>query len=103
MNQSKNEEKKIDNFDYDTITEDSIANKDINEKEYKMNKVETARYNKFLEIHNKCLKDENGENKFGAIGGGISILFETTGIGDVVVCKCGGCNKKVNITDYDCW
>ena len=39
MTEKKNSEKKIDNFDYESINEDSIANENIEEKSFKMNKV----------------------------------------------------------------
>ena len=103
MTEKKNSEKKIDNFDYESINEDSIANENIEEKSFKMNKVETARFYKFKENHHKCLFDESGHSKFGCSGGGLYVSFENTGLGSIVICNCSGCKASVNITDFDSW
>ena len=91
---------KKDSFNYEKIDGSSIA--DGETKKFELNKVETARYKKFLQNHCECMFDkETKENKFGAIGGHLSISFLHTGVGDFVRCHCAGCKKYADITDYD--
>ena len=102
FNETKTEKKK-DEFDYNSINEDSIQNENIENLSFTLNKVETVRYNKFKENHYSCSHTKEGMNKFRCHGGGLIVKIETTGIGDIVICICRGCNKQVDITDYDCW
>ena len=93
-----------DNFNYESINEDSIEEgKKIENKTFVLETIETLRYHKFLENHHNCRIDKSGSSKFGAIGGGISIELTPTGLGNVVICKCEGCHKYANITNYDSW
>ena len=71
-------------------------------KTYELNETETARYQKFIENHQTCLLGDKGlPNRFGAIGGGISITFSETAIGYFIRCNCEGCNQYANIIDVD--
>ena len=101
---------------YDDITEDSIASLPEEErmeleKEYeyhsrypwRLSKVEYARWEKFQEDHRNCMRLPDGRHRFGTIGGGISISFMGTGLGNLVSCKCHTCGKSVNITDCSNW
>ena len=91
---------KKDPFDYDKIDGSSLA--DGKTENFELNKIETARYHKFLANHSGCQFDkETKENKFGAIGGHLSISFLHTGLGYFVRCHCNGCKKYADITDYD--
>ena len=93
-------EEKKDSFDYEKI--DASSNADGSTKKFELNKIETARYKKFAKNHYGCLFDkETKENKFGAIGGHLSISFSITGVGNFVKCHCEGCHKYADITDYD--
>ena len=76
----------------------SLKNK---QKTFKLDKVETARYQKFIQNHRNCQFDENNRSKFGAIGGGFSVTFKLSGEGNIIVCKCEGCNESANITNFD--
>ena len=103
MAENKNIPKRKDIFNYESINEDFIKNEKIEEESFTLNKVETLRYQKFKENHDKCQFGNNGENKFGAIEGHMSISFRPTGIGDIIICSCKGCKTSINITDYDSW
>ena len=101
---AENEKETKDNFDYESINEDSIEEgKKIEKKTFTLDEIETLRYHKFLENHHNCQVDKNGKSKFGAIGGGISVELTPTGIGNSITCKCEGCHKYANITNYDSW
>ena len=100
---SENKEKRKDKFDYESINEDSINKDNIENETFTLDKIETARFIKFRQNHRACQKDANGNNKFGAAGGGIQISFERTGIGVIVLCECLGCNQYANITNFDVW
>ena len=80
---------------------DPIKNEKIELKTFKLDKVESARFQKFTKNHIKCQLDENNYNKFGAIGGGFSITFSLSDKGNIIVCKCAGCNESANITNVD--
>lgn len=70
---------------------------------FELDEAETNRYKKFRSMHLKCLFDEHGISKFGTIGGGLSIKFTPTGLGNLVECHCEGCGKTEDITDIDSW
>ena len=102
MTDNKEPKKFKDDFNYESIDAEYVQSKKIKNETFEFNKVETARYLKFRENHHNCLFDEKThESKFGASGGGISIIIEPTGIGNCILCKCQGCNYSVNITDFD--
>lgn len=65
---------------------------------FKLDKVETWRYEEFCERHRKCVSGKNG-----AIGGGISVEFMPTGLGNIVHCKCRFCGKEEDITNSGNW
>lgn len=96
--------------DYDDITEDDIPG-DYNEfcektksaRTFEMNPVEYLRWKKFQEEHRNCQRRPDGLPRFGAIGGGMSITFAPTGLGDLVSVRCGHCDTKVDITDTTHW
>ena len=99
----KNPQERIDTFDYDTINEDSITNEKIDKKVFRLNKVETLRYEQFRKNHANCRISSNGRSKFGCSGGGFSITFYPTGLGSNVICRCEGCKSYADITDFDSW
>ena len=101
MTENKEPKQFKDTFNYESIDEDSIQGKNIEEEIFRLTKVETARYFKFRTNHRNCLFDENGHSRFGCSGGGITITIEPTGIGDCIEVKCAKCNKIANITDFD--
>ena len=103
MDEAKDLEKKIDKFNYDSIDDYYIKDKEIEEKTFTLLESETILYQKFLKKHEKCQFDNNGKNKFGPNGSGISITFTLTSLGHIAKCKCGGCKACVDITDYDSW
>lgn len=71
---------------------------------YRLSATEYFRMKKFYETHKECRVDpETGKHKFGAIGGGSSITFTPTGLGNLVSVKCHGCGSEIDITDIDCW
>lgn len=90
---------------YDNITFDDVPDTDEFRKEYedfckysfKMSDVEYLRYKEFLKDHKDC-----GRNN-GAIGGGTSVSFMGTGLGNIVHVKCENCGLEVDITDNTCW
>lgn len=101
---------------YDVITEESIAGLPENERaeldsnyerfsryQFRLNKVEYTRWKKFQEDHRNCMRLPDGRHRFGTIGGGISISFMGTGLGNLVSCKCHTCGKSVDITDCSNW
>ena len=91
---------KEDPFDYDKIDGSSIA--DGKTEKFELNEIETARYHKFLANHSDCQFDkETKKNKFGAIGGHLSVSFLHTSLGNFVRCHCDGCKQYAEITDYD--
>ena len=101
MSKNENQKKFKDTFNYESIDEGYLLGKDIELETFKLNKVETARYIKFRENHYECLFDKDGNSNFGCSGGGIIIIFEPTGLGNFVKCKCLGCNSSASITDID--
>ena len=70
---------------------------------FELDKIETARYKTFWNEHRQCRIDKNGKPRFGGIGGGMSIKFTPTGLGNLVECHCEGCNKTEDITNIDSW
>lgn len=64
---------------------------------------EYYRYMKFCEKHRNCCRNADGTPKCGAIGGGIQVSFEGTGLGNLVTCKCKICGAEADLTDVDCW
>ena len=70
----------------------------IEEKVFKLNKLESWRYYKFYREHKNCVYE-----KFGSIGGGITIHITPTGLGNVIHLECQACGKKLSITDSDSW
>ena len=101
MSDNEDRKKFKDTFNYESIDEGYLLDKDIELETFKLNKVETARYLKFRENHHECLFDKEGHSNFGCSGGGIILTFEPTGLGNFVECKCLWCNSSANITDYD--
>ena len=65
--------------------------------EFKLNKVEEERADKFMEKH------RHKDVYKGAIGGHISYRFTPTSVGDAVSIKCSICDEEENITDYNAW
>ena len=102
MDKGKDKEK-IDKFNYESIDENYIKNKDIEEIEFTLLDSEYELYQDFLKKHEKCQFDKDGKNKFGPYKGCISIKFTRTGLGNVAVCKCNGCKASSDLTDYDLW
>lgn len=96
--------------DYDDITKESLP-EDIEAFEeknkwgmnFRLSPVEYLRWEKFQEDHEDCMENPDGSHKFGTIGGGISISFMGTGLGNLVSCKCHACGKTVDITDSSNW
>jgi hypothetical protein len=62
---------------------------------FSLNEVENYRANRFMNEH----KDLHGNDP--RIG--FSFMFRPTGIGDGVVVGCGGCNKALEVTDFESW
>lgn len=90
----------------DYLTEEEYNNLVEKSKKctFRMNVNEYFRYNKFAEAHKDCRVDrETGRHKFGTIGGGLSVSFMSTGLGDIITVKCHACGEELDITDVDCW
>ena len=83
---------KKDPYDYSQVDYPSIDC-----PEFKLTPVETARYKMFRANH------KHSDVEKGAIGGGISIEFMPTGIGNVVTCRCGICGQVADITNDVDW
>lgn len=96
FNLFKNKSKKVVIQNYEYPTEEQLAI--INPEVFKLNKVETWKYQEFWKKHLKCVS-----GKYGTIGGGISIEFMPTGLGCVVECKCHTCGEIEDITCTDNW
>jgi hypothetical protein len=90
-----------DMFDYKTIKElpsELSADYDICCKfHFKMTSIEYARFRKFQELHR-----HEGVDR-GAIGGGVSVSFMPTSLGNVVKCECHICGQTTDITNVDNW
>ena len=82
-------------INYDHITSETI--KDTENHNFVMTAVEYARYKAFCKDHSGCCKN------MGAIGGGISVSFMPTGLGNCIKCECASCGTSVDITDISCW
>lgn len=52
---------------------------------------------KFIAKHKPC------RTNVGAIGGGYTIMFTPTGLGNLIVVKCDICGAEKNITDISWW
>ena len=95
---------------YDDVTRDDILGDYDEYKEktkwgrsFEMTPVEYLRWQKFQEEHRDCQRRPDGLPRFGAIGGGMSVTFAPTGLGNLVSVRCGHCGTTVDITDTDCW
>ena len=55
-----------------------------------MTEEEKYNYANFLQRHASCHSS-------------ISVTFTPTGLGYQIVCKCCGCKRKQDITDYESW
>lgn len=73
------------------------------DKCFRMGPNEYYRYKIFADKHKNCRINEDGSHKFGAIGGGLSVSFMGTGLGNIITCKCHACGETADITDSDCW
>ena len=101
MTENKEQIYHKDSFDYDSIDGSYINNQEEQNESFILDETETARLKKFRENHAKCQWDDEGNYKFGAIGGSIVITFTKTGLGNIIVCLCNGCHKSANITNFD--
>ena len=57
---------------------------------------EVDEYNKFIEEHKNCKCSAT-------IGGKISVIFTSTGLGDAKSVKCNACGEEKEITDVSNW
>lgn len=57
----------------------------------------------FQKKHADCCMKKTGRRLASPSGGGFSITFHPTGLGDGVSIKCHFCGETENITDYDTW
>ena len=101
----------IDKYDYindDTleqyIREDLESVYPFHKDMFKMTFNQYKHYLKFSKDHHDCRVDkETGRHKFGAIGGGLSIIYRTNNewyIMDKFI-KCNGCNVEEKLEDTD--
>lgn len=60
-------------------------------------------WHEFQEKHKECCRKKTGRDIASPSGGGYSVIFSPTGIGDIVHFKCHFCGQEENVTDYDCW
>lgn len=67
------------------------------EKVFTLNEKEAYKYQKFIAKHKSC------RTNVGATGGGYTIMFTPTGLGNLIVVKCDICGAEKNITDISCW
>lgn len=101
--EEKENARKAEKYPYDYIDQKWIDN--LSEDEYnslkkkverfthKLNIVEMARYEKFLEDHRKSCDCKDFD----------VIISQCSGIGQNVSVRCNSCNKEVDITDYKSW
>ena len=99
-----------DENEYQKITEKDIpgdpeeyAESTKNARAFRMGPVEWLRYKKFCEDHGNCMRNPDGSHRFGAIGGGVSVTFMPTGLGNIVKVKCETCGRTYDLTDVNCW
>ena len=86
---------------YDNIT---VSDNDNSCQQcFYMDPTEDARYSAFCEDHKNCMRNSDGSHRYGTIGGGISVEFMPTGLGNIIQCKCHTCGKIVDITNTLNW
>lgn len=70
---------------------------------FELSDKQTEQWVKFQDKHKNCCKKKTGREFASPSGGGYSIIFTPTGIGDIVHFKCHFCGKEEDATDYDTW
>ena len=100
---------------YDFINENNLVDYQTDSLEYayeihqtmfNLTKYQYKRYLAFIGKHHDCLVDSKTyKPKFGAIGGGISIIYKTTDKSNIEILdkfvKCYGCNDIEQLIDED--
>ena len=70
---------------------------------FKLNDTQTEQWHEFQKKHQQCCVKKTGRRLASPSGGGCSVIFTPTGIGDVVHFKCHFCGEEENVTDYGSW